>query len=661
MNRSPNRPFSLVAARPRRHLGVQLFSGPLINNGWRALLGFFVFMSANPLGATTYYVANAGADSNSGSLTQPWRTIQKAANILAPGDTVLVRSGTYNERVTVNVSGSATGGLISFQAYPGETPVVDGTGLTAPSFESALFFLADKAYVLISGFEIRNYKTTSPNAVPAGIFVEGASHDIQLLNNKIHGIENNYNGVAANAFGVAFYGTSAAQSISNVIVDGNEVYNLKTGSSESMTFNGNVELFQVTNNLVHDNNNIGIDFIGFEGTCPDAMMDQARNGICKGNTVWNIDTTGNPAYKSGSTYDPSADGIYVDGGAHVIIERNLVFTCDLGIEVSSEHAGHFASYITVRDNFIHHCLTTGISTGGYATSVGWAQNCTFTNNTLFENDTLAQGNGELELQYNVTNCLFTHNILYAGSQNLLISNAYTQNSGNMVDYNVYFAVSGNSSSQWQWKAVTKTGFSAYKTFSGNDANSFFLNPQFIATSMTPNLHLQPTSPAIDAGDPAFVPGSGELDFDGNPRVIGSRVDIGADEVAPFERWQFTKFSAAQLSDPLISGDLADPDGDQLPNLLEYALGTEPWLSNGSPVACGIAADHLTLTFTRVRDASDITYHVQSSSDLINWAEVWSSATVPYTGTNPSVQVTVSDTATITGTTRRFMRLQVTRP
>jgi parallel beta-helix repeat protein len=44
-------------------------------------------------------------------------------------------------------------------------------------------------------------------------------------------------------------------------------------------------------------------------------------------------------------------------------------------------------------------------------------------------------------------------------------------------------------------------------------------------------YLLPSSPCIDAGDPAFVAGPGETDIDGDPRVAGVRVDIGADEYA----------------------------------------------------------------------------------------------------------------------------------
>jgi hypothetical protein len=489
-----------------------------------------LFAGAHFLNAATYYVSISGTDSNPGSLSQPWRTIQKAANSLAPGDTALVMSGTYNERVSINVSGSAGAGVITLEAYPGANPVIDGSGLTAPKYESALIFISGQAYILIQGFEIRNYITSEKNAVPAGIYVDGPSHDISIIGNKIHAIENNYPGVAANAFGVAFYGTSASQPISNILFEGNEVYGLRTGSSESVTFNGNIDGVQVLNNLVHDNNNIGIDFIGFEGTCPKPGLDRARNSVCRENTVWNIDTTGNPAYKQGKGYDPSADGIYVDGGEDIVIDRNVVFQCDIGIEVSSEHRNHFATGVTVRDNFIHHCLTEGISTGGYDRSVGWAEDCAFTNNTLYSDDTLQQGSGELELQYKVVNCLFEQNILYANSQNLLMSNGYEKNSGNTVDYNLYCTQAGASDSQWQWKNRSYTGFETYQSATGNDAHSLFADPLFITTGSAPNLHLQAASPAINAGNPAFVSGTDELDIDGNPRIVGGRVDIGAEEV-----------------------------------------------------------------------------------------------------------------------------------
>ena len=48
---------------------------------------------------------------------------------------------------------------------------------------------------------------------------------------------------------------------------------------------------------------------------------------------------------------------------------------------------------------------------------------------------------------------------------------------------------------------------------------------------------------------------------------------------PIDSWRFGRFSAGELSDPLVSGDAADPDGDAAKNLLEYALNLDPKSSN----------------------------------------------------------------------------------
>ena len=54
-----------------------------------------------------------------------------------------------------------------------------------------------------------------------------------------------------------------------------------------MNVDGNVTYFLISNNVVHDNDNIGIDAIGFEGVGPTGS-DQARYGEVVGNTVYNI-------------------------------------------------------------------------------------------------------------------------------------------------------------------------------------------------------------------------------------------------------------------------------------------------------------------------------------------------------------------------------------
>ncbi|MGB9553517.1 MAG: right-handed parallel beta-helix repeat-containing protein, partial [bacterium] len=62
-----------------------------------------------------YYVAPNGNDSNPGTAELPWRTIQKAANSVNPGDVVFVQPGDYQEDVSILRSG-APGNPIIFKA-----------------------------------------------------------------------------------------------------------------------------------------------------------------------------------------------------------------------------------------------------------------------------------------------------------------------------------------------------------------------------------------------------------------------------------------------------------------------------------------------------------------------------------------------------------------
>ena len=49
----------------------------------------------------TYYVSTTGSDSNPGTQSQPWRTVQKAVDTVQAGDTVFIAAGTYVEKVVI--------------------------------------------------------------------------------------------------------------------------------------------------------------------------------------------------------------------------------------------------------------------------------------------------------------------------------------------------------------------------------------------------------------------------------------------------------------------------------------------------------------------------------------------------------------------------------
>lgn len=87
---------------------------------------------------------------------------------------------------------------------------------------------------------------------------------------------------------------------------------------------------------------------------------------------------------------------------------------------------------------------------------------------------------------------------------------------------------------------------------------------------------------------------------------------------PVDAWRFAQFTTAELADPFISGDLANPDDDSLVNLMEHALGLNPKLTDTDPLAPRIEAGHLTLTYTRAKAATDVELVLEQSSDLSSW-------------------------------------------
>ncbi len=134
---------------------------------------------------------------------------------------------------------------------------------------------------------------------------------------------------------------------------------------------------------------------------------------------------------------------------------------------------------------------------------------------------------------------------------------------------------------------------------------------------------------------------------------------------PYDAWRFDRFTSSELADPLVSGDAADPDGDGLPNLLEYASRTEPKTSDPATTApiVGTADDRLTLAYTRPTVSPvDVTYTVEWSGDLQTWttgASVTETISSTDNGDGTTTVITRS-VAALSNTLRQFLRLRVTR-
>ncbi|MBC8011064.1 MAG: hypothetical protein H7067_13325 [Burkholderiales bacterium] len=132
--------------------------------------------------------------------------------------------------------------------------------------------------------------------------------------------------------------------------------------------------------------------------------------------------------------------------------------------------------------------------------------------------------------------------------------------------------------------------------------------------------------------------------------------------AGFTKWRGIYFTSASNLGP--AHDLADPDADGLPNLLEYALGSEPLAATSAApvvIAKDTVADRLTLTFPRIADPA-LTYTVRAANDPSGpWSGEGSETIFTSTGPDNTVgPVTATDTAALSAHPRRFLRLTVSR-
>jgi len=66
-------------------------------------------------------------DANPGTASFPWRTINRAAETVVAGDTVLIHRGIYREGIRLKSSGSGPGRMITYAGAPGERPVIKGS------------------------------------------------------------------------------------------------------------------------------------------------------------------------------------------------------------------------------------------------------------------------------------------------------------------------------------------------------------------------------------------------------------------------------------------------------------------------------------------------------------------------------------------------------
>ena len=336
-------------------------------------LNFVADMDNRVVGNVIYASPNGEGE---GEMDDP-ASIYDAIDMAKPGDTVYLRGGEYifTEAIWLSNSGKA-GAYITIKSYPGEHAVITTTPENVDKYDDGgeyLFFAFDEgtSYIIFEDLEIRG---ATHKYVGAFVCYDGGQNHLIFKNIKIHDLHTTNTKYDANAF--LFMGEKK-NPINNIMLIGNECYDLTLGYSEAISFAGNCEYCYVIDNSVHDCTNIGIDFYGNAEYCSVESLDQTRYCVAALNTVYNCNS-------------PYADcaGIYVAGGRNCLIECNLVYSCQYGIEIGSEELKekYPVTDIIVRNNILKENSVCAMRIGGYDTKTsGTVMNCYVYNNSFINN------------------------------------------------------------------------------------------------------------------------------------------------------------------------------------------------------------------------------------------------------------------------------------
>ena len=152
----------------------------------------------------TYYVSISGDDSATGSASLPWKTIQRAADTVQPGDTVVVEAGSYDERVMIK-RGGAVNRSVTFRSASAHGAVVSHG------------FRIEADYVIVDGFDISHDKG---GWLENGIWLAG--DNLLITGNYIHDVP-----------GAGIQPSWSGQGWNHVTLAKNRIYNCNSGLSAS--------------------------------------------------------------------------------------------------------------------------------------------------------------------------------------------------------------------------------------------------------------------------------------------------------------------------------------------------------------------------------------------------------------------------------------------
>lgn len=255
-----------------------------MNLSLKKIVIFSLFITYNLSAQNTFYVSTTGSNSATGSITNPWQTIEYGANLLQPGDTLLVRQGTYNGYFGISAAGQENNEIV-ISNYPNEEVIIDGSSIaTQPSqgqYHNMIGIGGD--YTIFKGFivqyaALRSIVTgadhvtfdslTVRNGYATGITIYGGSYNT-IKNCTIYDLFDYDNsatgGGGGNADGISLNAGSGMPypDIGYTVIKNNTIYNTSDDGIDTWSTRGNT----IVNNIIYNTGftNLGNGYTGALG------------------------------------------------------------------------------------------------------------------------------------------------------------------------------------------------------------------------------------------------------------------------------------------------------------------------------------------------------------------------------------------------------------
>lgn len=535
------------------------------------------------------------------SWAQAARTIQDAVDAASATDEIVVTNGLY---ATGGRAVDSTSNRVAV-TKPVTVRSVNGPAVTRIDGSGAMRCLYLASGAMLAGFTLTNGATSGSGG---GVWCEGPS---ALVSNCV------LTGNSAYSDGGGAYGGR----LDNCTLTGNSAGSRGGGArlctlndcaltANSAYWGGGAHGGTLTNCTLTDNS--GSWRGGGASDC------ELINCVLRGNSA---------TYGGGAAFSTLTDctlmgnsARYDGGGAY----RCTLTNCGL-VGNSATFGGGACS------GTLHRCMVAGNSAdwggGAYA---GKLSGCLLTSNS-------ATSHGGGTCYSTVNNCVLAANSAIHGGGACLGALTNCTLTGNSADWGggadgaplsnsiLYFNSARLAGANYLGDTLSYCCTTPLPEGPGNLTNA----PLFVDTNGWSNLRLQPNSPCINRGDNTYAPGP--TDLDGNPRISGGRVDLGAYE---FQGQGLSGLAAWLWPFGLPtdgSADAIDSDQDGLTNWQEWQADTDP--TNALSVLRILSISAGPPVTVQFMSSSNCLYSLWLTTNLAegSWAELPSHIDVPGTG------------------------------